>query len=540
MKDLSNKQYLASLFKPSLKGFIPLVTIHSDNILRFVPALVFKSNTYTSIKFKYNTSSNMFKETYLPLPLRVNGIGSALTGGVPAVLECSDMGKTSASYTADILNTSGFLGKKVTIYFVQVEYLNDEAVLDTDTGTGSYKNYVSRTSRYVIDKLSSHSFSNMVFNLNPILFPSNAQPLNELMTDSCRFTYRRANNNAWDYTDANGDAVACPYNGAKKYDINNEQLSTPDTDVTGDVPSRNFGCCVARFGRNIGVPNVTKSFGFGSTSIKRIAVLKVGNITKMYVLSISTPPRIYVYNLATKARITTDPLDNFEVSGAIDIAVGRTMNGSNHNHYLSTVTIRELFVLKANTIVAYNISDGSLDQTINLRSGSGTSLGITVTHYGLYHYGKNTIYPTIQVLTNSLSGKKIYNYEPPTHIRFESATRGPLYYSAVGVLPSYLRQNFIVTVPTDVLAIDSRNPDILYFLSVGKVEARLWAYTNNNTIDHNNTFDFEISGSLNAITYYDNTVYISTNTDLYVYEVNQVNSVTYPYGGFLGLDKKFV
>lgn len=500
MKDTSSKQILSTLFEPSLNGFIPLVTINTSPALRFTPAEVFKSNSYVNVSFKYRTSASSYDETYSPLPLTVSGIGEQLTGAQPATMSVSS--KISEDHISEILDTDGFVGSKLTIYFVQVDYLNNTSVTNVN-----YENYIYRESNYIIDSLREHNTQVLTFILNPLLFSSNARPLNRQMSGICTFTYRRRNpawtssNSAakWLYTDTNGDSVQCPYTGANKYDVDNELIlksGAADTNPDGetDIPSRDFGCCYARFYTS--TPPKLNTNGFTLSGIR--AITYVASKDRIFVLT--TANAILAYTTAgvadTSFNFTTNPTDTL-----IDIAGVDT--GVDNNDYL--------FGLSSTKIIRYLITGTA---ALGTYGGATTIRTLTTTHTSIsVHIGVARGNFVIYLLSSSNNIGYFYNHYTTGNLVTRTASRD------------------IENLPNNLINLNSSIDD---FRTLGS-----------NAVEYYNTlkepltvlnFDHTVSSPI-SMTQSERHIWIATSGAVVAFN-QAVKGTTYPFGGFLGLDNR--
>lgn len=100
---------------------------------------------------------------------------------------------------------------------------------------------------YVIDRKSSDTPEVIQWELSALIDKQGMYVGRTVIRDTCMWRYREwnATTGTWDYSKA-----VCPYAGTKYFDINNQEVSSP----SADVPSRNVGCCKARFGENAALP----------------------------------------------------------------------------------------------------------------------------------------------------------------------------------------------------------------------------------------------------------------------------------------------
>lgn len=100
---------------------------------------------------------------------------------------------------------------------------------------------------YVIDRKSSDTPEAIQWELSALIDKQGMYVGRTVIRDTCMWRYREwnATTGTWDYSKA-----ICPYAGTKYFDINNQEVSSP----SADVPSRNVGCCKARFGENATLP----------------------------------------------------------------------------------------------------------------------------------------------------------------------------------------------------------------------------------------------------------------------------------------------
>lgn len=189
-------------------------------------------------------------EVYLPIPIEVEGFDVEAGGSIPQpLLRVSNVSPILGSL---LLETQHLRGASLVRYQVLAKWL--------DEGDDPQPGWYLRQDRHRVEQLASSNREWLEFRLaSPLDVGDEQTPRRQAIPKLCLWTYRTWDPVAVDFVYADPD-VACPYNAATYFDIDDASTAQPEDDVC----SKKLGGCRARF---IGRP---KPFaGFRGVGAKR-------------------------------------------------------------------------------------------------------------------------------------------------------------------------------------------------------------------------------------------------------------------------------
>lgn len=139
-----------------------------------------------------------------------------------------------------IVNTFGDLeGCRLTRWRTFARFLDDGATPDSTVFYGP--------DVYEIDRKSNDTPEEIQWEMSALIDRQGVYVGRTVIRDTCMWRYRAFDplSGTFDYSKA-----TCPYAGSSYFDINNEAVMS----AAQDVPSRNIGCCRARFGEDATLP----------------------------------------------------------------------------------------------------------------------------------------------------------------------------------------------------------------------------------------------------------------------------------------------
>lgn len=143
-------------------------------------------------------------------------------------------------FIQEILNSFGDLeGCKVTRWRTFARYLDDGVSPDS---TAFYGPDV-----YKIDRKAADTPEQVQWEMSALIDSQGVYVGRTVIRDTCLWRYREFNalTGTFNYARA-----TCPYAGTNYFDKNNKPVGSP----AEDIPSRNVGCCKARFGDDAALP----------------------------------------------------------------------------------------------------------------------------------------------------------------------------------------------------------------------------------------------------------------------------------------------
>lgn len=174
---------------------------------------------------------------YYAVPVRITGMQISGTG--PIQTPTLSIGNTDG-FIQEIVNSFGNLeGSRLYRWRIFAKHLDGGEAPDPAALYGP--------DVYVIDRKSADTPEMIEWELSALIDQQGVFVGRTVIRDTCLFRYRRFNSatGLFDYTKA-----VCPYAGNNYFDRENQ----PVVLASLDVPSRNRGCCTARFGVNGDLP----------------------------------------------------------------------------------------------------------------------------------------------------------------------------------------------------------------------------------------------------------------------------------------------
>lgn len=203
----------------TVQRFTPMV--RNDGVASAMSPVIFDGNSYT------------------PIPIEAKGFEKSAKGQLARpTLSISNVTNIITQLLRDF---DGLRGVKIRRIRTLAQYL--------DGGASPDPGQVLPVETYIIARKTQHNRRSVEFELRAAIDIEGVVIPKGNLLRSCQARYRVWDADAEEFTVADS-TVACPYDGASYFDINDQSVANP----AQDKASKTLGCCKARFGENAVLP----------------------------------------------------------------------------------------------------------------------------------------------------------------------------------------------------------------------------------------------------------------------------------------------